>query len=177
MNTIVTTVLIVAATGLMFTLMRVHQPLPMQTYTYYKNEQLLRKMQHSRSAQPVAANKMAEDINAYCEQIKSVILNTDIHQPVIPANADQSDIVINERNVNFPETSEEYKALTQLKTAIAAYNAAHPVAGEQIATSHTFLDVADKDLGRCSNFFVLNSLTQVQMSLLSNERGNEISMR
>ncbi|MDR3680959.1 MAG: hypothetical protein P4L41_13425 [Flavipsychrobacter sp.] len=166
-NTIVTTVLMVGATGLMFTLVRVHQPLPMQTYTYLKNEQLLRKMQRDTGAQSATANKVAVEINTCCEQIKHIILSKDLAE-VVPVDFEQKDIIIHERSVNFPETSEAYRLLAQLKNAIDTYNVQIGT-DDKISVSHTILDIPHEDLRKCTNFFVLNSLTQIQLSLVSNE--------
>ncbi len=167
-NTIVTTVLMVGATGLMFTLIRVHQPLPMQTYTYLKNEQLLRKMQHDSGIQSVVTNKLTMEINSYCEQIKHIILSKDLDETVVPVDFEQRDIIIHERNVNFPETSNAYQLLAHLKNAINTYNI-QIGADNKIPVSHTVLDIPQEDLRKCTNFFVLNSLTQIQLSLFSNE--------
>lgn len=177
-NTIVTTILLVAATGLLFTMLRIRQPLPLQSYSYIQNEQLLRKIQRNMGSNTaINDNKVVAEINNSCNNLKGIILNKDIALTAIPEDMEGKDIVIRERNVYIPATSEAYRLLVRLKAAVNIYNTAQAVSENKIPLSHTVLDIETDKLNSCTNLFVLNSLTQIQLSLASNIQHPVLSMK
>lgn len=177
-NTIVTTLLMICATGLLFTLLRVRQPMPLQSYSYVKNEQLLRKMLHNKDAQAaIAGDTLASAITGTCNTLKGIILDKDIARTSLPDDADEQNIIINERGVYIPVTSKAYQLLAKLRTDVAAYNAAQPVKENKIPVTHTILDIGEKELNSCSNLYVLNSLTQLQLSLATNIQHTAYTMK
>lgn len=177
-NTIVTTILLISATGLLFTMLRIRQPLPLQSYSYIQNERLLRKLQrNSDSNAAINSNKLAIEINTSCNTLKSIILNRDIARKSIPDEIEGTDITIQERNVYMPETSESFQLLEKLKVAVNAYNATQIINENKIPLNHTILDVTPDRLNGCTNLYVLNSLTQVQLSLASNVAQRGVTMR
>ena len=176
-NTIVTTILLVSATGLLFTMLRIRQPLPLQSYNYIKNEQLLKKMQRNLNNVGDTNNKLVADINTACDSLKGIILSKDIARTTIPEDAEQKEIIIAERNVYMPETSEAFALLEKLRVAVSAYNAVQTANDNKISTAHTVLEIAPDKLNTCTNFFVLNSLTQMQLSLVSNAQHPVLTMK
>lgn len=177
-NTIVTTILLVSATGLLFTMLRIRQPLPLQSYSYIQNEQLLRKLQHNIDTNAtINGSKLAAEINNSCNAIKGMILSRDIARTSLPSNIDEQDITIRERSVYMPETSESYALLSRLRTAVNAYNAAQPTNESKIPYTHSILDIDVDKLNTCTNIFVLNSLTQMQLSLACTPPHTALSMK
>lgn len=168
-NTIVTTLLMICATGLLFTMLRVRQPMPLQSYLYVKNEQLLKKMLSNKATDTlISGDRLATDITNTCGALKGIILEKDIARTTLPDDVDEQNMVIGERNVYFPETSKAYQLLAKLKADVNAYNAAQPTKESRIPIAHTILNIETNELNSCTNLFVLNSLTQVQLNLASN---------
>lgn len=161
--TIFTSVLLVGATGLIFTMLRVRQPKPVQMYSYIKNEQLLKTMQRNA---PATENEIASEINKTCEQLKALILQQYIGQPTIPANYDEQKIVINEDHMgSFFSTDKNATALLgKLRATVSNYNAV--AAGDnKIPVDHSVLDVGGDNKELFTNISLLNTMTQIQMYL------------
>src|SRR5258708_7334020 len=75
LNTIVTTIILVGATGLQFTMVNIRPPkqqTQIKMYSYFQNDELLKRMQQQNSD---GGNKLVADINATAEEIKSPILS------------------------------------------------------------------------------------------------------
>ena len=160
-NTVFTSVMLIGAVGLIFTMLRVRQPIPVQMYTYLKNEQLLKAICRNT---PVQQNEVAVEINQTCEQLKAVVLQHEIGQPSIPANFEAQHIVINEDHMNgfFINNTAAADILSQLRGAVSRYNAT--VSDEnKIPVSHTVIDAGGDSPELCTNISILNTMTQTQM--------------
>ncbi|MCW3123382.1 MAG: hypothetical protein JWQ38_2874 [Flavipsychrobacter sp.] len=161
LNTIFTSVLLIGATGLIFTMLRVRQPKPVQMYSYIKNEQLLKTMQHTMPNNP---DKLVTEINTTCEQLKALVLQQYIGQPSFPANYDEQKIVINEDHMgNFFFTDKTAGALLgKLRSAVSNYNAA-AADDNKIPVDHSVIDVGGDNNELFTNISLLNTMTQIQM--------------
>lgn len=166
LNTIVVSVLLVAATSLLFLMMRVKPSLPVQMYSYIQSQELLKNMQHTVMATGTAEDPMVKDINNTCEQLKAAILKYDIGQTTIPANYAQTKFFMFERDMDFRSNSEAYTLLIQLKGKVNNYNASKQ---GKIPVSHSVLDAAPDKMNLYTNFSVLTTLTQIQMFLANEE--------
>lgn len=166
LNTIVVSVLLVAATSLMFLMMRVKPSLPVQMYSYIQSEELLKNMQHAAKANGITEEPLMADIDRICEQTKTAILKYDIGQPTIPADYAQTKFFMFERDMNFQGNKEAYELLMQLKEKVNAYNATKT---SKIPTQNSILDASSDKMDLYTNFSVLNTLVQIQMFLASEE--------
>ncbi len=170
-NTIVTSIIIVGAMGLLFTLLQVRKPLPTQMYTYIKNEQLLKHMQHALRATTVnyaTNNKLANDINNTSDEIKELILQQEIGMSSIPADFEQKKIVITERNIGLRFYTDRVSELfEELRSEVNRYNALTDWEENKIPTDHSILDVTADKLDSYNNLAILNNITQIQLYLVN----------
>ena len=170
-NTIITSVLLVAITAWQFSMINLRPVSPqVKMNAYVQNEQLLEKMR----MQFKDTNKLASHINNICEQIKSMILEdaeTLTDEKIQPKDVVNSNIVINEGSLGmeFYKDREGLALLTSLKDEIVKYNETVGLEGNKIPIEHSILSDVNK-VFFYSNLFVLNSITQLQMSLTQNQR-------
>lgn len=176
MNTIVTSVLVVAGCGLFLSLVRIpaktHQQHVMDTQNYVRTQQILeteqRQLQHdNKAAEYTVANSKA--INTLCEELKAYLIRKETGQPAIPYNFNTETTLLKETwaNVYFDEGTKAAGNLLKLRKGVAAYNktVTHTKGLTPIPTEGTVL--ADENV-RVTN--MLNDLIQIQMVLVQNER-------
>lgn len=169
-NTIVSTVLFIGATGLLFTMLRVREEYPARMYEYIAAEQMLDKMQPPALSLEQSANKQAAAINRVCEQIKGAILQQEIGTPEIPADFERKKIVIAEKNLKGVfGFGKILGLLDELKTSVYAYNASMSGEHGKIPTAH-LLVFADPKKVDYTDLGVLNNLVQLQMFLVNAEQ-------
>ncbi|MDP1747563.1 MAG: hypothetical protein Q8L90_18455 [Bacteroidota bacterium] len=178
LNTIITTIVLVAATGLQFTMINIRPAVKLtqiKMSSYIQGEELLKKIQN-RSASGHQKNStqqsFADNINNKAEQIKSMILMNAIGESKIPKDFESEGIIIEEGNLGiaFFDNGEGIKLLSELKAEISKYNASGEISMEnKIPVDHSILDIDFDKIGRYSNYSVLNSITQIQMYLATAE--------
>jgi hypothetical protein len=172
LNTIITTVLLIAITGLTFTMLRIRKPKQTNLYTYAQNEHLLRNMQRSTHI----SDPMAIKINNTCSQIKAMILNADMGVSSLPLNFDVNTSPVQEANLNgYPDNRKLPDMLAQLKAQLVKYNSTIPDADSKIPVDDILLNGGD-DIGLFTNFYVLNNLTQLQMFVATAE-ANKLALK
>lgn len=178
LNTIVTTIVLVAATGLQFTMINIRPAVKLtqiKMYSYIQGEELLKKIQNrsaSRHQENSTQHSFADNINNKAEQIKSMILMNAIGESKIPKDFESEGIIIEEGNLGiaFFDNGEGIKLLSELKAEISKYNASGEINIEnKIPVDHSILDIDFDKIGRYSNYSVLNSITQIQMYLATAE--------
>ena len=171
LNTIVTTIILIGATGLQFTMVNVRPAIKLtqiKMYGYIQSEELLKKMQFHSDRK----DKKAEEINLKAEQIKGLILENAIGQTSIPPNFESNGIIIEEGGLGFDffENEKGITLLKDLKKEIEEYNASGTINEEsKIPLDHSILDIEFDKIERYSNYAVLNSITQIQMYLATAE--------
>lgn len=166
-NTTVTTVLLVGATGLLFTMIRVRDQLPIQMYTYVKNERLLKHMQQYAAN---STDSLTLVINNACEALKGSLLMPEIGTAAVPDDFESRNMVINERSiVGTFGVGRNMELLQQLKQSVETYNNSVGNAGFQIPTDHSILDMPPNKIEQYSNFAILNNIVQIQMFLATSE--------
>ncbi|MGZ4033270.1 MAG: GldL-related protein [Bacteroidia bacterium] len=170
LNTIVTTIVLIGATGLQFTMINVRPALKLtqiKMYNYIQNEDLLKKMQQ-KTGNIINQNKFADDINASAEKIKKLILENAIGEPSIPKDFESKDIEMQEGGLamEFYDNGAGIQLLKKMKDDVVKYNSSGIINEEnKIPVDHTILDIELDKIGRYSNYSVLNSITQIQMYL------------
>ena len=170
LNTIVTTIILIGATGLQFTMINVRPALKLtqiKMYGYIQSEELLKKMQHSSAGGQIAQNKYAYEINASAELVKSMILLNAIGEKSIPKDFENKNIEMQEGglDMDFYDNGTGIQLLKKMKDDIIKYNTEIADEENKIPVGHSILDIEFDKVGRYSNYSVLNSITQIQMYL------------
>ncbi|MBI2272139.1 MAG: hypothetical protein HYU69_17500 [Bacteroidetes bacterium] len=173
-NTIVASILLVAAIGIQFTLtaLRPSPETQNKTYAYIQSEQLLKKMQTiSGDRLPVGTSeqKLIGDIQNTCQLLKELILKNETGQTFIPDDFELHHITISEGMLGdvFYKDGIGIKLLSDLKTEIALYNASKlKTKKNKIPVSHTILEATSDRIRLYNNLDALNDLTRIQMYLI-----------
>ena len=177
-NTIVSSILLISASGLLLTLMRsprVSFLIDRQlTETYLRDDQLLRVeikdirlMGDSTNSE---LNKKGEEIIAHCDVIKKRFIELESENGSTDLKADlANNIVMHEhtvqagfRNEMYTELSNKLEMLSREYNALAAKTNQLPIVFETITNS--------KEANSMSCFVMLNQLTLVQRTVLQNQR-------
>jgi hypothetical protein len=170
-NTIVTTVLMIAMTGLTFTMLRVHRPKLQLMDSYAKNEQLLKNMQQRIQD---TDDSLVRDINNICTQMKADVLMRDIGTRTLPENT--SGIYVEEVSMgNYPTLMDIPQQLAKLKSDFIEYNN-RATNGMKLPVDHVLFNLDAYELRGYSNFYMLNNLTQLQMFLAEAE-SNKLALK
>jgi hypothetical protein len=171
-NTITSSVLLVMIIGLQFTLINT-RPASKQVQVKMNNhvqaEILLSKMQQNLIDSSVT-KKIADDINATCEQIKSLIIENGIGLKAIPKDFEEQSILLEEGNLgdDFFDKGEGLKLFSDLKKDLLQYNELSKL---QVPIEQSILNIELEKVGLYNNYSVLNSITQLQMYIANAERG------
>ena len=177
-NTIVSSILLISASGLLLTLMRSPRASflidKQLTETYLRDDQLLRVeikdirlMGDSTNSE---LNKKGEEIIAHCDVIKKRFIELESENGSTDLKADlANNIVMHEhtvqagfRNEMYNELSNKLEMLSREYNALAAKTNQLPIVFETITNS--------KEANSMSCFVMLNQLTLVQRTVLQNQR-------
>lgn len=164
LNTIVTTVMLLGGTGLLFSLVNI-QPSSRQSLlkmsAYVQNEDLLKKMQRHTGT----TDALTADINNTAEEIKGFVLENMIGQASLPKDYKEKNMIVDDSNlgegINNPEKGQ--KLFFHLKESILKYNAT--LAQENKIPTDLF---QVEKIGSVSKYAFLNSIVQLQMYLATN---------
>lgn len=177
-NTIVSSILLISASGLLLTLMRSPRASflidKQLTETYLRDDQLLRVeikdirlMGDSTNSE---LNKKGEEIIAHCDVIKKRFIELESENGSTDLKADlANNIVMHEhtvqagfRNEMYTELSNKLEMLSREYNALVAKTNQLPIVFETITNS--------KEANSMSCFVMLNQLTLVQRTVLQNQR-------
>jgi hypothetical protein len=169
-NTIVTTIILIGATGLLFTMTNLRPALKqteIKMHSYIQNENLLKKIQSNGNINSTA---LLTDINTTCEKMKGIILKATIHQESVPPDFEESGDIIEEGGLGpeFHDDKNGVKLFSHLKEIVNKYN--ETSMENKIHVSHSILDVESKNINVYSNFVVLEGIIQLQMYLATSEQ-------
>lgn len=171
-NTIVTTIILVGATGLLFSLTAVRKSAKLtflETKTFYKNEQLLKDLR-AKAVVNEEKNHVYAQIHVICDKLKSIILmeNTGVAQ--LPADFESQGIVIYEGGLGeaFRRDGEAVKLMHELKSLVTKYNSGQKQPAG-ISLDNTIFEGKPEGIFIYSNLAVLNALNQLQMMLAASE--------
>ncbi len=176
LNTVVTSVLIVAGCGLFMSLMRIPATSQRQsiadTAFFVHNQQILQtelhQLQHDCKNTNVFTTPQSAAINHLCEAVKQYLVQRETGKAQLPANFNHSTDLLSESRISkhIEPEMDPYSDIEELRTQITQYNAT--VAGSKLKAipydSNTF---ADRNVRITT---MLNDLIQIQMVLVQNER-------
>lgn len=175
MNTIITTIILIGGTGLLFSLTSVRKSKLVvfrETLAYYQDEQLLLKLQNKTDK--TQRSQSVEKILATCTRIKEMIVLNETGSKTVPANFEQQDITIYEAQLgdegpDFLPGGEGVKLMNELFTAVQQYNSGTTDAGSRLPIDYPFFGKGLMDIAGCVNLSTLHNLSQVQLFLLALE--------
>ena len=181
MNSIVTSILIVAGSGLLMSLVRspgnstkINE---LNTNYFLRNEQILNHEQKlvSESRKNVAATSQisaqSQQIYQLCEELKTYILERDNGRKISPADLETNEVLLADGWVRnyFQEGSAGNARLQSLKKLVETYNQTNQKVN---ASDWQVIPVAGSVLDKSEErtLAALNGLTQIQLLVLQNER-------
>lgn len=174
LNTILVSIVLFGITALQFAMFNLRSStnlITVKAYDYLQQEQLLKHMQQNAKllARPEPGrSEMAADIDQTCARIKALILQEETGLTAIPDNFEQLGIGLNERSMALQAMGgEPMQLLAKLKGLVAKYNANCTREADRLPIAHTILEASSKNLHHYSNIFALNSLTRIQMYLMT----------
>ncbi len=177
-NTIITTIILIAAGGMLFALTNVRSSSHVNRSKlkhYLQFEELvshMKTMPRDTTKQHAELYRVSEGILSNCAKLKELVLKDEIGQASIPKDFEEKHILIQESHLgeSFDAKGEGEKLLFSLKTQIDDYNklaSKH----EMIYSIENIIDDADNlTLVKHSNYQLLNTLCQIQLFVLENER-------
>jgi len=175
LNTIVSTILFVGASGLLFTLINT-RPAQHQTevkmYSYLESEELLKRIQ-SMPGKSTAINSeqqlIISKMNDAAEQMKSLILVRTTGKSKVSHDFENEDIFLEEVNLGpaFEEGQEGALLYARFKKSIEEFNLLNSKTSDlKIPTDH----FEDGKIVLYNNFVVLDYITKTQMYIATIDR-------
>lgn len=168
MNTIVTTVVLLGGTGLLFSLVNI-QPsskyIQLKMHSYVQSEALLKKLQHRYPSHDL----LAADVNHAAGEIKALVLKNVTGKTSIPADFKEQKMVGMDGNLGdgFMDKEKGMKLFYQLKTAVTRYNADPSLSPENKLPTDLFQ--MEENIGSYNVYAFLNAVVQLQLYLATNE--------
>jgi hypothetical protein len=170
MNTIVTTIILIGATSILFMLLNVRpakKELQLKMYNYLQSEALLKGMQTAQQKQLATTTEMGTlqaEINENCEQIKGLILQNAIGQKSLSNDFEAQSIVMEDGRLgnDFYDNGEGVKMFLKLKELLHKYNESAAV---KIALQNTILDSNFGTIAYYNRYSVLSNIQQLQMQV------------
>jgi hypothetical protein len=169
MNTIMVSILLTGAIGLMFAMVNLRQSNPLaqaRMDNYLQAEALLNNLSYKTAH----TDTLSKDIIATCEAIKSMVLQNAIDAPALPAGKKP---LIKEESPggDFYGDGAGVKLVQQLRNAVSRYNAAQTNPAARIPTTYSVLESDPSHLGYdYSNLLILSSVTQLQLAVVVKEQ-------
>ena len=165
-NTIVTSIVLIAASGLLFSMINLRPSFRLtqvKMHVYVQSEELLARLQTKAD---VSADGTV--INKLCDQLKQMIISEGLNSNFIPKDFEDQNILMEEHSVGAPffEQGSGSKTLSDLKAAIEKYNANTSNPAVKISLEHSVLNIDADHLGAYSNYTILTSINQLQMYLV-----------
>lgn len=168
-NTILTTIVLVGFTGLLFTMVRlrpVGNSKQDNVYSYLQNEEIWHKL----SGGAVAPEDKTVQILSISSKLKAGILQATTGSTDLAKNEDidrLGKLLENEdlKDNYFSRGGAGSILLDQLKTAVEQYNASKKNVTARIPMQYSWLNASVEHIRSYENLFVLNSLTQLQIYL------------
>ncbi len=170
MNTIMVSILLTGAIGLMFAMVNLRQRIPLaqaRMDNYLQAEALLNSLSYGSTA---PTDSLSKDIIGTCEAIKSMVLQNAINAPSLPAGKKP---MIREASPGdaFYGDGAGVKLVQQLRNAVSRYNAAQTNPSARIPTTYSVLESDPSHLGYdYSNLLLLSSVTQLQLAVVVKEQ-------
>lgn len=172
-NTIVTTIILVGATGLLFSLTSIRKSKLLvfrETKAYFQDEQLLSKLSGKKPL--TSASTEVKIIIEKCRQIKELILLAETGQPSLPADFEEKNIVIYEallgdEGPDFAPGGKGVELINDLYKQVTLYNSKTTDKAGQLPSDYPFFSNLPTDVMGCPNLSTLHNLSQIQLFLLA----------
>ena len=177
-NTIITSIILISAGGMLFTLTSLKPSTKFyigKTYNYLQGEELITRMQliknDTTNQNPEMIN-ISKEILENCKKIKEIIIIDGIGIKSIPKDFETKDIILQELGLGkeFDPAATGMEMIQKLKKQINLYNTLVN-RNKQLPIDNNIARMEKMELIRLSNYNLLNSLTEIQLFILQNEKG------
>jgi hypothetical protein len=177
-NTIITSIILISAGGMLFTLTSLKPSTKFyigKTYNYLQGEELITRMQliknDTTNQNPEMIN-ISKEILENCKKIKEIIIIDGIGIKSIPKDFETKDIILQESGLGkeFDPAASGMEMIQKLKKQINSYNTLVN-RNKQLPIDNNIERMEKMELIRISNYNLLNSLTEIQLLILQNEKG------
>ena len=177
-NTIITSIILISAGGMLFTLTSLKPSTKFyigKTYNYLQGEELITRMQliknDTTNQNPEMIN-ISKEILENCKKIKEIIIIDGIGIKSIPKDFETKDIILQESRLGkeFDLGASGMELIQKLKKQINLYNTLVN-RNKQLPIDNNIERMEKMELIRLSNYNLLNSLTEIQLFILQNEKG------
>jgi hypothetical protein len=180
-NTILTSIMLVGFTGLLFTTINL-RPSPNQyenqVNNYLQNEEILKSLEKSSGFNHVADNTAEAAMFSISAAMKRLILEYSTGKSILPANVDADKINFRQDKLvymdgDFRPGGVGLKLFQQLQKAAADYNNTRKNGGNVLPAALSILRDAPGQIRNYDNIYMLNSLTQLQIYLTTSSLINK----
>ena len=177
-NTIITSIILISAVGMLFTLTSLKPSTKFyigKTYNYLQGEELITRM-HSMKNDTTNQNpemiNLSKEVNENCNKIKELIIIDGTGIKSIPKDFETKDIILQESGLGkeFDLGASGMDLIQKLKKQINLYNTLVN-RNKQLPIDNNIERMEKMELIRLSNYNLLNSLTDIQLFILQNEKG------
>jgi hypothetical protein len=177
-NTIITSIILIAAGGMLFTLTNLKSSTQVsigKTYNYLQGEELITRMQFIKNdttnQNPEMIN-LSKEIIENCKKIKEIIIIDGTGIKSIPKDFETKDIILQESEPGkeFHPGEKGMELIQKLKKQINSYNILVNK-NKQLPIDNSIERMDKMKLLQLSNYNLLNSLTEIQLFILQNEKG------
>jgi len=177
-NTIITSIILISAGGMLFTLTSLKPSTKFyigKTYNYLQGEELITRM-HSIKNDTTNQNpemiNLSKEIIENCNKIKELIIIDGTGIKSIPKDFETKDIILQESGLGkeFDLGASGMELIQKLKKQINLYNTLVN-RNKQLPIDNSIERMEKMELIRLSNYNLLNSLTDIQLFILQNEKG------
>ncbi len=179
LNTIITTIILIGGTGLLFSLTSVRKSklvVSRETLAYYQDEQLLDRL--NNKTDKTERNPNVENVLSICTKIKEMIVLNETGLKNIPADFEKQNTTIYEAQLgdegpDFLPGGEGVKLIHELFAAVEKYNSNTTDPGSRLPVDYPFFGKQPMDAAGCVNLSTLHNLSQIQLFLLALEPKNK----
>ena len=177
-NTIITSIILISAGGMLFTLTSLKPSTKFyigKTYNYLQGEELITRMHFMKNdttnQNPVLIN-LSKEVIENCNKIKELIIIDGTGIKSIPKDFETKDIILQESGLGkeFDLGASGMELIQKLKKQINLYNTLVN-RNKQLPIDNNIERMEKMELIRLSNYNLLNSLTDIQLFILQNEKG------
>jgi hypothetical protein len=177
-NTIITSIILISAGGMLFTLTSLKPSTKFyigKTYNYLQGEELITRMHFMKNdttnQNPVLIN-LSKEVIENCNKIKELIIIDGTGIKSIPKDFETKDIILQESGLGkeFDLGASGMELIQKLKKQINLYNTLVN-RNKQLPIDNNIERMEKMELIRLSNYNLLNSLTEIQLFILQNEKG------
>ncbi len=174
-NTIITTIIIIGAGGMLFTLTSLRSSKRVQinkTYNYLQSEELvsrLKSLKTDTGKQDAELLKIAASIETVCNRLEKMIIHDEIGKENIPFDFENTGDWIEESGLGdqFKAGGEGFQVFQDLRINISKYNA---LCDDRKKIPLTLEKTMESNIIQQSNFNLLFHLSQIELFLALNEK-------